>query len=236
MRRYYIGIDEVGRGALAGPVYAAAVLSTNTQKILNGYLIRDSKKLSQKQREDWYKFLDKKFVWGLGKISERLIDKIGIEASTFLAMEKALLNLLKKKRVNLKHTLLLIDGNRLPNSKLQKPINKMGSNFKDTQSFLEKPLMIKEKQGISKNHRLKTVNYKLIIKGDEKIPLISAASILAKVSRDEFLMKKHSKYPYYNWLKNKGYGTKEHFQALIRYGSTKFHRQSFLKKPPYLGR
>lgn len=194
--KYFIGIDEVGRGSLAGPVCAAAVLSFSLKKIKNGKTIKDSKKLSEKQRNDWFKYIDKKFFWAFGKVSEILIDKIGIEKANFLAMEKATINLLKKKRVNFKKTLLLIDGNRL------------------------------------NNRKLKTTNYKLIIKGDEKIPLIAAASIMAKVSRDKLMKKFHDQYPTYKWRENKGYGTKSHFKAIKKNGLSPLHRKSFLKKLP----
>lgn len=194
--KYYIGIDEVGRGSLAGSVCAAAVLSPSLKKIKNGKTIKDSKKLSEKQRSDWFKHIDKNFFWAFGKVSEILIDKIGIEKANFLAMEKALNNLLKKKKINLKKTLLLIDGNRL------------------------------------NNYQLQTINHKLIVKGDEKVPLIAAASIMAKVLRDKLMKKLHLRHPKYNWRENKGYGTKLHFKAIKHFGLSPLHRKSFLKKLP----
>lgn len=194
--KYYIGIDEIGRGSLAGPIYAAAVLSFSLKKIKNGNSIKDSKKLSEKQRNGWFKYIDKNFYWSFGKVSQKIIDKIGIEKANFLAMEKAVNALLKKRKINLGKTLLLIDGNRL------------------------------------NNHGLKAINHKLIIKGDEKVPLIAAASIMAKVSRDKLMKKMHVRHPKYNWRKNKGYGTKSHFKAIKHFGLSPLHRKSFLKKLP----
>lgn len=194
--KYYIGIDEVGRGSLAGPVCAAAVLSFSLKKIKNTSQIKDSKKLSEKQRGVWFKYINKNFYWAFGKVSQKIIDKLGIEKANFLAMEKATTALLKKRKINLKKTLLLIDGNRL------------------------------------NNYQLQTINHKLIIKGDEKMPLIAAASIMAKVSRDKLMKKLHLRHSKYNWRENKGYGTKSHFKALKHFGLSPWHRKSFLKKLP----
>ncbi|MBI3458777.1 ribonuclease HII [Candidatus Azambacteria bacterium] len=185
--KYYIGIDEVGRGALAGPITAVAVLSDSLKKIFKGP-IKDSKKLSEKRREELFKILDEKFVWGLGQVSEKMIDQIGIEKANFLVMEKAVNNLLKKKEIDLKETLLLIDGNRM------------------------------------NSYKLLTTNYKLIVKGDEKISLIASASILAKVSRDNLMKQFHQEQPSYYWCDNKGYGTKAHFEMIEKYGLSEHHR------------
>ena len=191
--KHYIGIDEVGRGALAGPICAVAVLSDSLEKILDGP-IKDSKKISEKKRAELFKILDEKCLWGLGQVSEEMIDEIGIEKANFLVYEEAVDNLLKKTEIDLEETLLLIDGNRLKSKKLQ------------------------------------AISHQLIVRGDEKISLIAVASILAKVSRDNLMKKFHEIEPDYDWSKNKGYGTKDHFEAIKKNGLSKLHRRSFLTK------
>ncbi len=195
--RIVFGIDEVGRGPLAGPVMATAItvrqfsifnfqFSKNFQ-FLN-FKNRDSKKLSAKQREDIYNFLKEspEVFWAVGKVGERIIDKINILKATKLAMTKAVLNL--EKKINKQADMLLIDG-----------------NF-----------------GISLNRLQQS-----IIKGDEKIFLISLASIIAKVTRDNLMQKMHKKYPQYGFDKHKGYPTKQHLIALSKFGPCPIHRMSF---------
>jgi len=213
-----VGLDETGRGPLAGPVVAAAVSIKNPKsqtpnpkhkgfgnlKIGNWNLfgiwnlefgnlrIRDSKKLTPKQRGKLYKLITKcPFVeWGIGKVSERIIDKINIKNAAELAMEKALKNL--EKKIKKKADFLIIDGNHI-NSK-----------------------------------NLKTRNHKLIIKGDENVLSCAIASIIAKVTRDRIMEKYAEKYPEYGFEKHKGYGTKFHLKMLRKYGPCKIHRKSFL--------
>ncbi|MDD5738331.1 MAG: ribonuclease HII [Candidatus Pacebacteria bacterium] len=196
------GIDEVGRGSLAGPVMACAIMQIKNQKstfvpssgrgkVKNAnqkLKIKDSKKLTPKQREEIYNFLKKssEVQWGIGKVSEKVIDKINILQATKLAMEKAVLNL--EKKIGKKADALLIDGN-------------FGINIARPQQS--------------------------IIKGDEKVFLISLASIIAKVERDNLMIKLHKKYPQYGFNKNKGYGTPQHLTVLSKHGPCKIHRQSF---------
>ena len=186
------GVDEAGRGCLAAPVIAAAVAMINWRKFVFKFgkirEIKDSKKLSAKKREEIFKILKNcSFIeWGLGRVSEKKIDKINILEATKLAMVKAVRNLAKK--IKKKPNLLLIDG-----------------NFKI-------PIKIKQKT---------------IIKGDEKIPIIKLASIIAKVKRDKIMEKYHLKYPQYGFSKHKGYPTKHHFKMLKRYGPCKIHRKTF---------
>lgn len=192
------GIDEVGRGSLAGPVFAVAIIVFRPIPRLEvkrwGGKIKDSKKLSQRQREEIYNFLknsqdSQEMKWGTGKVSEKIIDKINILNATKLAMEKAVLDL--EKKIGKKSDMLLIDGN-------------FGINISRPQ--------------------------KSIIKGDEKIFLISLASIVAKVERDRLMQKMHQKYPQYGFNQHKGYGTKEHISALSNFGCCKIHRESFKVK------
>jgi len=175
------GLDEAGRGPLAGPVVAAAVIILDYKKIKIEN-INDSKKLSKKQREYFYDILtkNKSIKWGIGAVSEKVIDKINILKATKLAMKKAI--------KNLKPDFLLVDG-----------------NFKLDLDIAQKS----------------------IIKGDEKVFSISAASIIAKVTRDRLMQKYHKKYPEYGFSQHKGYGTKAHFASLQKFGPCKIHRKSF---------
>ena len=174
------GVDEVGRGSLIGPVYAAAVI---LNKSINKKLLIDSKKLTKPKREILAKYIKKNSVWATGKASVKEIDRINILHASLLAMKRAVIKLKKKP------TLVLVDGNKCPEIK----------------------------------------DYKLnsVINGDEKIPSISAASIIAKVSRDEMITILGKKFKGYYWHKNYGYGTKQHLKAIKKLGITLHHRKNF---------
>ena len=174
------GVDEVGRGSLIGPVYAAAVI---LKKSINKKVLKDSKSFSRIKREELDKYIKKNSIWAVGQASAKEIEKINILHASLLAMKRAILKLKKKP------SLVLIDGNRLPN--------------------------------------LKNYKLKYVIKGDQKIPCISAASIIAKVSRDKFIKKLSKQFNGYGWDRNSGYGTKEHLKAIKRLGITKYHRKTF---------
>ena len=176
-----VGLDEAGRGPLAGPVVAGAVLiKKENLEILEG--INDSKKLSEKQREEFYKILTKHkdIEWGVGIVSEKIIDKINILEATKLAMKKAI--------KNLNPDFLLLDGNFFINS---------------------------------------IVRQKSVVRGDQKVISIAAASIIAKVTRDRLMLKYHKKYPQYGFDKHKGYPTKLHVQKIKKIGICSIHRKSF---------
>lgn len=178
------GCDEAGRGCLAGPVVAAAVILPQGSPHV---LIADSKQLSEKSRNTadlWIK--THAIAWSVAAVSPREIDKINILNASILAMNMAV-NALK-----IKPEYLLIDGNRF-NTTLGIP-------------------------------------FSCIIKGDSKIANISAASILAKTSRDQMMIELDKKYPQFNWKQNKGYPTKEHRDAILKYGPTLIHRKSFRVK------
>jgi len=180
MKSFIAGVDEVGRGSLVGPVYAAAVI---LKKKLSKKKLKDSKKLTKKNREILEKHIKKNSHWSIGSASLKEIKKLNILNASLLAMKRAIIKLkIKPKQV-------LIDGNKVP--------------------------------------KIKNYNLKYIIKGDEKIPEISAASIIAKVSRDRLITKMSKKYIKYSWNKNAGYGTKDHLSAIKKFGITKYHRKTF---------
>jgi ribonuclease HII len=211
--------DEAGRGPLAGPVVAAAVMLNSKFKIQNAKLkfkiqnLRDSKKLTAKQREEWNKIITKnpKIKWGIGKVSEKVIDKINIFEATKLAMVKALNNLiekLKNKKINpLKRTIVRISGKGI---------------FLILDGNFTLPAEALAKMGINPS-----IPQKSIIKADEKVFSCAAASILAKVTRDRIMMCYHKKYPKYRFDLHKGYPTKFHLKMLKKYGPCKIHRKSF---------
>jgi len=213
-----IGIDEAGRGPLAGPVVACATSlkatchpersegshakasTTNLEgffadaqndKLFN--LIRDSKTLSEKQREEIYNFILENFNVGVGICDHETIDRINILEASFLAMKKALADLersdLKPAKVGPLKKIILLDGNKkIPN--------------------------LSQEQ-------------KAIVNGDKYVKSISAASIIAKVTRDRMMRQMHEKYPQYQFDRHKGYGTKLHMDSLQKYGPCEIHRQSF---------
>ena len=181
------GVDEAGRGPLAGPVVAAAVILPSDAEISG---LNDSKKLGEKKRYELREQIEKIAVdFAVAFVYNEEIDKINILNATYKAMHLAI--------SKLKNTpeLLLIDGNRF------KPYKK--------------------------------IEYKCIVKGDGKYCSIAAASILAKTYRDDYMIKLFKDFPAYKWDKNKGYGTKEHFAAIEKYGLTPYHRRSFLTKYLY---
>jgi ribonuclease HII len=182
------GIDEAGRGPIAGPVVVAAVVFPRNFKI-DG--VKDSKKLSESKREYFYDLiLDKCLAYDVQIVDNYIIDEINILKSTMLGIQRCLekLKIFKEK--------VMIDGNYF---------------------ILEK-------------NRHFDYNYNLIVKGDEKVFHISSASILAKVARDRIMVKMHELYPQYNFLKNKGYPTREHIEAVKKNGITRIHRKTFCKK------
>ena len=180
MKKIIAGVDEVGRGSLIGPVYAAAVIFKNKIKKKE---LKDSKKLSKKNREKLNIYIKKNSTWAIGSASLKEVEKINILNASLLAMKRAI------KKLKKKPTLVLVDGNKIPEIK---------------------------------NYKLKS-----IIKGDQKISEISAASIIAKVSRDRLITNLSKKFKKYSWSKNAGYGTRDHMVAIKKYGITKLHRKTF---------
>lgn len=175
------GCDEAGRGCLAGPVVAAAVI---LPKGWNHPLLNDSKLITESNRDILRQAIEKDFEnWAVGFVSQTEIDEINILNASFLAMHRALDQLV------IKPELILVDGNRF--------------------------------------NRYAEINHECIVKGDSKMRSIAAASVLAKTHRDAYMANLHTEFPYYNWLKNKGYPTKAHRAAILEHGSCKHHRMSF---------
>lgn len=175
------GVDEAGRGPLAGPVVAAAVMFDNDY-IIEG--VNDSKKLSEKKRESLYELIiNGSLAYGIGIVDHNQIDKINILQASLKAMKLAV------DQLKTRPDLVLIDGNKTFYSEIEA---------------------------------------EAIVKGDSKSFAIAAASIIAKVTRDRIMYEASRVYPQYLWDKNKGYATREHIEAIQKYGPTNLHRKTFL--------
>ena len=187
LKQYYTdnlieaGCDEAGRGCIAGPVVAAAVILPRGMDFPD---FDDSKKLTEKQREKLrIKVLDDALAYGVGIVSAKEIDEINILNASFLAMHRAI------DQLKIRPELLLIDGNRF--------------------------------------NPYKGIKHQCIVGGDAKYQSIAAASILAKTTRDHIMEEYHKEFPQYNWLKNKGYPTPEHKNAVAEHGVSPIHRMTF---------
>ena len=177
------GVDEAGRGPLAGPVCAAAVILPKGC-IIEG--LNDSKKLSEKRREQLFDVITKKAVaYSIAMASEKEIDEINILQATFLAMRRAV------ESLEIKPDFVIVDGNRDP---------------------------------------LLGIKTMTLVKGDALCESVAAASVLAKVTRDRYMLDMCEKYPEYQFQKHKGYGTKLHYEMIEKYGISEIHRKTFLKK------
>lgn len=180
------GVDEVGRGPLAGPVVAAAVVLPEDFDVLG---IDDSKKLSEKRREELFDvILEKAVAWGIGMADHSTIDEINILQATKLAMKDAIADL-SGKLEGIDY--VIFDAVKINDLKLPQ---------------------------------------EAVIKGDSKILAVAAASIVAKVTRDRMMVAYAEEYPGYGFEKNKGYGTKQHYEGIVRQGICPIHRKTFLKK------
>lgn len=187
-KRLEAGCDEVGRGCLAGPVVAAAVILPPRFKHLD---LNDSKQLSAKKRKELCSIIMEKAVaWSVNFVDPDIIDQVNILNASFLAMSNAV------RELSVQPEFLLIDGNRF-----RSDLN---------------------------------IQYQCIIKGDSKIGSIAAASILAKTFRDDYMEQLHEKFPEYAWNRNVGYPTKAHRDAILKFGTTPHHRQSFQLIPRQL--
>ena len=177
---FIAGVDEAGRGPLCGPVVAAAVIFPN-RDIEIPVIIRDSKQMTESQRNAAFDWITKNTIWAIGECSPAEIDELNILWASMRAMERAVENLSRAP------DFCLIDGNRVP----------------------------------------KNLSGMAVVKGDAKSISIAAASIIAKFSRDRLMHKLSLEYPQYNWIKNAGYPTPEHLQAIEKYGINEHYRKSF---------
>ncbi len=182
------GCDEAGRGCLAGPVFAAAVI---LPPHFSNEVLNDSKQLSEAKRNDLRKIIeDQATAFAVASVSAAEIDEINILNASFLAMHRAL------DQLKIRPGYILVDGNRF------KP-------YRD-------------------------IDHACMIKGDGKFMSIAAASVLAKTYRDEYMQNLHHDFPKYRWEENKGYPTKSHRDAILKYGATPHHRNSFTLVPEQL--
>jgi ribonuclease HII len=200
--RYIVGIDEVGRGPLAGPITVAAVAISRggggvaREKFLKN--LKDSKKLSAKKREHFlkefsaYQTTNSDFFMAVASVGPRMIDAMGISAAARLCVKRCLGKIMMSLSTDPLHFTLLLDGGlRAPKEYIYQ---------------------------------------KSIIKGDEKVPVIAAASIVAKVTRDAYMTEIHKKFPDYNFAQHKGYGTRAHEAAIKKHGLCALHRKTFCRK------
>ena len=202
------GTDEAGRGCLAGPVTAAAV---TLPLDFENSILNDSKQLTEKVRESLRPIIELHAVsFAVTHLHPDEIDEINILNASMKGMQECVLKLC--------HTpeFIIVDGNRALNAKLGLK-NTFGKQFCKAEIEL-----------------LKSIPNQSIIKGDSKYLSIAAASILAKTYRDEYMNQIHEEFPMYNWKQNKGYPTKEHREAIKKYGPTKYHRMSFRLLPEQL--
>ncbi|MFH7000075.1 ribonuclease HII [Flavobacterium sp. FlaQc-57] len=202
------GTDEAGRGCLAGPVTAAAVILPED---FENQILNDSKQLSEKIRVRLKPIIEEHAIcFAVTHLFPDEIDEINILNASMKGMQECILKLEKTPQF------IIVDGNRALNAKLGLK-NSVGKQFSLTEIEL-----------------LKSIPNRSIIKGDAKFLSIAAASVLAKTYRDEYMDKIHEEFPMYNWKKNKGYPTKEHREAIRKYGPTKYHRMSFRLLPDQL--
>ena len=217
--KFVAGIDEVGRGCFAGPVVAATVVfrpqnPKSKFQIPNKVIINDSKKLSARQREradGWIK--ENAFAWGIGEAPVAIINRLGMGKATKMAFRKAVLNV----------------NNRLQSKSKSKIEYLLADAF-----FIPYVPGLPTRRRKDRNGRFKKNpkgRQQAIIDGDQKSFSIAAASIIAKVYRDRLMLNlsKQSGYKKYGWGRNKGYGTAEHREIILKYGITRYHRKQFVK-------
>ena len=182
------GTDEAGRGCLAGPVVAAAVI---LPKEFEHPFLNDSKQVTEKKRQELRPFIEKQAVsFGVSFIDHNEVDKINVLKASITGMHRSI------EQLKPQPDFIIVDGNKFLN--------------------------------------YKNINHQTIVKGDAKYMSIAAASVLAKTYRDEYMEKIHLEYPMYNWKQNKGYPTKEHREALVKFGISPYHRKSFKLLPDQL--
>ena len=199
------GTDEAGRGCLAGPVTAAAAILPPS---FENSILNDSKQLSEKTREKLRPIIESQAIsFAVTHLHPKEIDEINILNASMKGMQECILKL------NTIPEFIIVDGNRLLNAKLGLATT-FGKQFSMTEIKL-----------------LQSIPNQSIVKGDSKYLSIAAASVLAKTYRDDYMNAIHDEFPMYNWKQNKGYPTKEHREAIRKYGVTKYHRMTFRLLP-----
>ena len=199
LTRHIIGIDEVGRGPLAGPVVVAVVcIPAGFKPAKSPGGIKDSKQLTAMQREAWSAYLrtHRQVKYAIARVNPVGIDRLNISKAANRAAKQALTRLLAKNRIGLRQARIILDGGLYIGSK--------------------------EEQ---KNYPAKSSP-----KADERFPVVAYASIIAKVHRDRYMVKKGKEFPQYGFAEHKGYGTRSHGRALKKYGATPLHRLTFTRK------
>ncbi len=218
---YIIGIDEVGRGPIAGPVAVCAFICARQDlaEMIKGIdlPIRDSKKLTKIQREKWFKYLNElkregKCNFEVSYVSAEMIDKFGINKCIQKALDKSLGEVAKQSVQNL--------------SRVGAPVERVK---REDFVYSVKPDCFKIFLDGGLKAPVEYTNQETVIKGDELYPVISFASIIAKVSRDKIMTKYAEEYPNYGFENHSGYGTKLHYEAIKKHGITPLHRKTFLK-------
>ncbi|MBI2628433.1 MAG: ribonuclease HII [Candidatus Niyogibacteria bacterium] len=220
--KYIIGVDEAGRGPLAGPVTVAAVrLPRNFQFLISNFQkksklkLKDSKKLFPQQREEWSQYLKNhpKIFHAVANVSAAVINKIGIQKSVKLAVARVL--------------------RRLGGSRQANPVRKSASQSSEKRYYslrLKKQLSNEAKILLDGSlYAPKHYSQKTIIRGDETVPVISAASIIAKTTRDKKMLIFHKKFPQYGFDQHKGYGTAAHYRTLKKHGLSEIHRKLYCR-------
>ena len=207
------GTDEAGRGCLAGPVTAAAVILPHD---FENTILNDSKQLSEKTREKLRPIIEQQAIaFAITHLDAPEIDSINILNASIKAMQQCVLKLDPQPKY------IIVDGNSSLN---HSPLNSKDGITKNTvKRFSENEF-----------NTYNDIPFSCIVKGDSKFMSIAAASVLAKTYRDEYMNRIHEEFPMYNWKKNKGYPTKEHREAIRKYGVTKYHRMSFRLLPEQL--
>lgn len=212
--KYILGIDEVGRGPVAGPItFCAFIMPESTTLLLDGEKLKDSKKMTDKMRREKSTHLNKQKMLGncdfmIVSHQAKEIEKIGLSNVINKCLERCVTNIIRLNyNLDKSHCSIKLDG-----------------SLKFRKEFVEK---IKNKYGYE-------LDIETVVKGDEKVEAISSASIKAKVTRDVYMQHLNKKIyhltgKYYGWDKNVGYGTKEHMELIKKYGFTEYHRKSWIK-------
>lgn len=213
-RNYVIGLDEVGRGSLAGPVTVAAfALPEKGFKFLRGTPFRDSKRLTKSQRKEWFSYLKTNplITYTIAHVRQKTVDRINISAAANTAALRAYTRLIKRHNLGAPKAVWLDGGLYL------------GKTHARTKTTVSVPFLGK-------------ASVRVVTKGDQKIPSIQLASIVAKVTRDRLMTRLAKQYPAYGFEIHKGYGTVRHIRALRKHGASPIHRLTFLKKYPSITR